>query len=289
MRSHLIGKSRLTAHLLLGSVLVVCAVVLAHAPSVWRTVASVVGATFAAHAGLAIAIHAGLALAAGGVLFTAIQAHGQRQRGNDAKPGATLHSPRFYDWLAAVWCFGREGRMRECTLEIAGVGAGDHLLDVCCGTGTLALAAKRRVGATGSVYGIDASEEMIARARAKGARSGSPVTFEIATAQSLPFPEATFDVVVCSLALHHLSEEGRAAAVAEMRRVVKPGGRVRVVEFQKRRGLWAVVHPVALLHAWKSRQILEGAVDLMRGAGLGGVITAPLGFGGLAYALARRA
>src|SRR5262249_26286910 len=153
-------------------------------------------------------------------------------------------------------------------------------------TGTLAIAAKGRVGPSGSVHGIDASEEMIGRARAKSSRRGRPVTFQVATAQSLPFPDATFDVVLCSLALHHLTDDARAAAIAEMRRVVKAGGRVMIVEFGERRGLRAVLHPVALVHARETRQILAGAVNLMDRAGLGRVVTAPLGFGVLGYALA---
>jgi SAM-dependent methyltransferase len=203
-------------------------------------------------------------------------------------PGATLHSPRFYDVLAAVYCLGREGRMRRRTLELARVAAGERVLDVCCGTGTLALAAKRRVGADGSVHGIDASPQMVARAVKKSAASGQPVHFEVAAAQSLPFPDRTFDVVLCSLALHHLADEARVRAIAEMYRVVKPGGRVLAVEFGQRRGVHLLFHPPALLHTHKWPDILGGAVETMRRAGLDRVVTAPLGFAGLTYAIGER-
>jgi ubiquinone/menaquinone biosynthesis C-methylase UbiE len=282
MPEHLTGKSRLTLHLLLGAILVVCAVVIAHSASVWRAVASAAPGTLAAYAAIAIAVHVGLALGGAGVLLGVLRSHGRK--GSDA-PGATLHAPRFYDWLAAAYCLGREGRMREGTLDVAGVAAGEHVLDVCCGTGTLALAAKQRVGESGSVHAVDASAEMIARARAKSGRRGLPVAFELAPAQSLPFPEARFDVVLCTLALHHLEDDGdRARAIAEMRRVLKPGGRLLVVEFGKRRGAWALLHPVALLHAHKTPEILDRGV--MRRAGFGRVVTGPLGYGVLAYALA---
>ena len=101
--------------------------------------------------------------------------------------------------------------MRERTLDLAGIAPGERVLDVCCGTGTLALAARRRVGATGSVHAVDASEEMVSRARSKSTRRGLPVAFETAVAQSLPFSDATFDVVLCTLALHHLPEDARAS------------------------------------------------------------------------------
>ena len=291
MVQHLTGKTRhemLTTHVLLGAVLVGSAVVLFRWPSTWRVIGSVAATSLALHAGVAVAVHVGVVLCGAGILFAVLRSHTGRHRNHGAAPGATLHAPRFYDWLAAAYCLGRETQMRERTLDVAGVAAGDHVLDVGCGTGTLALAAKRRVGAGGSVHGVDASDEMIARAITKSARSGLPVAVGIATAQSLPFPEATFDVVLCSLALHHLPQDARAGAIEEMRRVVKPGGRVLIVEFRKGRGAWAVLHPVALLHRRKSRQILDGAVDLMKHAGLAQVVTAPLGFGVLGYALAYR-
>jgi ubiquinone/menaquinone biosynthesis C-methylase UbiE len=207
---------------------------------------------------------------------------------SDHAPGLTLHSPRFYDWMAAVYCLGREARLREHTLDVARVAASEHVLDVCCGTGTLALAARRRVGADGSVHGIDASPQMIARAATKSARSGSSVHFEVAAAQSLPFPDLTFDVVLCSLALHHLADDARVRAIAEMYRVVKPGGRVLAVEFGKPRGVHMLLHPQALLHARRSRGVVDGAVDTMTLAGLERVVAKPLGFAGLMYVLGQR-
>ena len=206
--------------------------------------------------------------------------------GGHGSIGATLHSARFYDWLASAYTLGREGHLRTRTLDVAGVAAGQAVLDVGCGTGTLALAAKRRVGTQGSVRGIDASEEMIDRARGKSARHGLSVTFEVGTAQSLPFPDAAFDVVLCSLAMHHFPEDARAGALAEMRRVLKPGGRALIVEFSRGRGVWALLHPVALLHARTSPRILDQAEAMMKRAGFATVSTGPLGFAGMGYALA---
>ncbi|MBX6312192.1 MAG: class I SAM-dependent methyltransferase [Isosphaeraceae bacterium] len=268
-------------HLLLGAVLGASAVILMHWTSWWVAVGAVAGV----HVSVAIAVHMALALAGGGILVSLVRSHARPRGTGHGSPGATLHSARFYDWLAAAYTLGREARIRERTLDIAEVVTGEAVLDVGCGTGTLALAARRRVGAGGSVYGIDASEEMIERARAKSARQGLPVAFEVAAAQSLPFADAAFDVVLCSLALHHLPEDARVGALAEMRRVLKPEGRALIVEFSRGRGVWALLHPVALLHARKSPRILDEAEALMKRAGFASVATGPLGFGGLGYAL----
>jgi ubiquinone/menaquinone biosynthesis C-methylase UbiE len=207
---------------------------------------------------------------------------------NHGGPGATIRWARLYDWLAQLHYFGRERPVRERTLDIAGITPGEHVLDVGCGTGTLALAAKRRVGASGSVYGVDASAEMIARAKAKSARKGLPVEFEVTAAQSLPFADAMFDVVLCTLAMHHLPEHARAEALAEMRRVLKPEGGALIVEFGRGQGVRALLNPVALLHARRHPRMLDEVSTLMKRAGFERVVTGDLGLGGLGYALARR-
>src|SRR5437016_3532977 len=81
--------------------------------------------------------------------------------------GSVIHWARRYDALVWLLTFGRERGFRERTLDLAMLRPGDAVLDVGCGTGLLAIVAKRRVGAQGAVHGIDASPEMIARARAK--------------------------------------------------------------------------------------------------------------------------
>src|SRR5262245_2477770 len=202
--SHTMRKS----HLALGAILVGGGLVLVLRPAL--------GWVAAIPLGLAVVIHGALVLAGGGVLIAALRSGGRRQAGG-TDLGTTLHSPRLYDWMAVGYTFGRETRLRERTLDAARVGSGERVLDVGCGTGTLALAAKRRVGANGSVHGVDASPEMVARARTKSGQHGHQISFEVAAAQSLPFPDTSFDVVLCSLALHHLPPDARAAALAEMR------------------------------------------------------------------------
>jgi ubiquinone/menaquinone biosynthesis C-methylase UbiE len=136
-----------------------------------------------------------------------------------------------YDFLKWLLDFGRERAFREDMLRLAALSPGESVLDVGCGTGTLALAAGRYIGPSGSIYGVDASPGMIARARAEARKRGMNVSFENAAAEALPFPEARFDVVLLTLMLHHLPRNVRGRAVDEIRRVLKPAGRVVIVEF----------------------------------------------------------
>jgi ubiquinone/menaquinone biosynthesis C-methylase UbiE len=135
-------------------------------------------------------------------------------------------SARFYDLMVWLLTLGRERPFRERLVELARLQPGESVLDVGCGTGTLAIAAKRRVGPTGVVHGIDASPEMIARATRKAKKAGVHVTFRTAVVEALPFPDRQLDVVLSTLMLHHLPRPTREQSAREIRRVLKPGGRV---------------------------------------------------------------
>lgn len=140
-------------------------------------------------------------------------------------------SARFYDLLVWLLTLGRERPFRERLLDLAHLEPGESVLDVGCGTGTLAIAAKRRVGPSGMVHGIDASPEMIARATHKAGKADVDVTFRTAIIETLPFPDRQFDVVFSTMMLHHLPRATREQGAREIRRVLKPGGRVLAVEF----------------------------------------------------------
>jgi len=145
--------------------------------------------------------------------------------------GRVLHWTRGYDLLAWLLTFGREPAFREKILDLAELGAGQSALDVGSGTGTLAIRAKARVGASGYVCGIDASTEMIANARKKARRARADVDFQNAVVEALPFPNTRFNVVFSTLMLHHLPRPARVACAREARRVLLPGGRFVVVDF----------------------------------------------------------
>jgi ubiquinone/menaquinone biosynthesis C-methylase UbiE len=87
------------------------------------------------------------------------------------------------------------------------------------------------VGPNGEVCGVDASPEMIARAQKKARRTGVDVSFKNAFAQSLPYPDARFDAVLTTVMLHHLPKTARAELAAEIRRILKPRGRVLAIDF----------------------------------------------------------
>ncbi|HKD80607.1 MAG TPA: methyltransferase domain-containing protein [Candidatus Angelobacter sp.] len=169
--------------------------------------------------------------------------------------GLILHRAFGYDLLVRLLSLGGERTYREKTLDLAGLKRGESVLDVGCGTGTLAIAAKRHVGSAGKVYGIDASPEMIARARNKAKKATADVAFENAIVEKLPFPDATFDVVLSTTMLHHLPDKARRQCLHEVRRVLKPAGRFLAVDFGG---------PVNERRSWVAKLHRHGRIDLSR-------------------------
>jgi ubiquinone/menaquinone biosynthesis C-methylase UbiE len=141
-----------------------------------------------------------------------------------------------YDLLVGLITLGREGTYRRGIAEMAHLQPGEAVLDVGCGTGTLALVAKGRVGATGRVCGIDPGPEQIARARRKAARRKLAVDFHVGVIERLAFADHSFDVVLSTLMMHHLPEDLKRLGLAEIARVLKPGGRLLVVDISGHMG-----------------------------------------------------
>jgi ubiquinone/menaquinone biosynthesis C-methylase UbiE len=140
-----------------------------------------------------------------------------------------------FEWVVDPLMF--RGQLRSLwrrTLDLARLQPGEQALDVGCGTGTLALAAARRVGASGRVVGIDPSAQQIARARTKAARRHAPIEFQIGVIEELPFPDQTFDVVFSTLMMHHLPAPLKRQGLAEIARVLKPGGRLVIGDFVRK-------------------------------------------------------
>src|SRR5690606_3679172 len=125
---------------------------------------------------------------------------------------------------------------------------GERVLDVGCGTGTLAIEIRKRVGSEGVVHGIDASPEMVTLAKEKARTRQLQIDFQVAAAQQLPFEDGAFDAVLCTMLMHHLPRDQRADAIAEMFRVLAPGGRVLIVDLSREGGLLARMNPIVLLH-----------------------------------------
>ena len=121
--------------------------------------------------------------------------------------------------------------LAEVLLDVIAPKLGENFLDVACGPGTVARLAARRVGTAGSVAGCDVSAEMIAVARSKPADAGAAeIGYLQASAASMPFAAATFDAVACQQSLQFFPDQ--VAALTEMRRVVRSGGRVGIAVFR---------------------------------------------------------
>ncbi len=144
---------------------------------------------------------------------------------------------RFYDFgvRQLFKLVGGEIMFRCGIVEAAAVEAGQRVLDVACGTGTLAQLLAESAGPEGSVTGVDLSEGMLKVARRKAEAAGLPaprLEFVQANAEDLPFADASFDRVTASLAIHELNRQGRTNALAEVYRVLRPGGMVVIADMR---------------------------------------------------------
>src|SRR6266566_6307148 len=125
--------------------------------------------------------------------------------------GLILNGGWRYDlmgWFCDTFVFrGKFRELRLRTANLACIQPGDAVLDVGCGTGTLAIEVQSRVGRAGHVTGIDPGTQQIARARAKASRRYVPIEFQIGVIEHLAFPDQTFDVVLSTLMMHHLPDD----------------------------------------------------------------------------------
>jgi demethylmenaquinone methyltransferase/2-methoxy-6-polyprenyl-1,4-benzoquinol methylase len=131
---------------------------------------------------------------------------------------------RVYDLMNRVMTVGLDERWRERAADVAALGPGDRALDVATGTGDLAIALKRRVGPEGEVVGTDFSEAMLELARGKT----GDVEFETGNALDLPYVDDSFDAATVGFGARNFADLARG--LSEMTRVVRPGGRVVVLE-----------------------------------------------------------
>jgi len=155
---------------------------------------------------------------------------------------------RRYDAANEVLSLGVHRAWRRAAVRLSGAAPGDRVLDCATGTGDLALRFKRAVGSRGEVIGTDFCSEMLAAAPAKARRAGLEVRFEVADVLALPYPDASFDIASIGFGIRNVDEPVRC--LREMARVVRPNGRVVVLEFGQPRG------PFAALFGVYSRRVL---------------------------------
>lgn len=154
----------------------------------------------------------------------------------DPKPDGYLHALRFraltrlYD--PVVRLTSREERFKELLVEQAAPAAGQRVLDLGCGTGTLAIKVKRRAPGA-DVVGLDADPSMLAQARRKAEEAGVELELTEGFSTELPYEDASFDRVLSTLFFHHLDPEPKRRTAREIARVLRPGGELHVADWGK--------------------------------------------------------
>jgi len=141
-----------------------------------------------------------------------------------------------YDRANGILSFGVHHLWRNRTVLESGVKPGDRVLDCATGTGDLAISFKQAVGADGEVLGTDFCKEMIELAPKKATDLGLDIGFEVADAMDLPYPDDHFDIASIAFGIRNVDDP--VQALQEMARVVRPGGRVVVLEFGQPQGLF---------------------------------------------------
>lgn len=146
--------------------------------------------------------------------------------------GETINWANAYDVFVRFVMMGQYQKLIQSAVEIANIQANETVLDVGCGTGTLAIAAKKASHSSVVIHGSDAAPEMIDRARQKASEAGVDIEFSYGLVENIQADDNSYDLVMNSLMVHHLPDELRDKAFAEIYRVLKPGGRLLVVDFE---------------------------------------------------------
>jgi demethylmenaquinone methyltransferase/2-methoxy-6-polyprenyl-1,4-benzoquinol methylase len=153
-----------------------------------------------------------------------------------------------YDLMNDLMSLGLHRVWKSYTVAVANARPGDRVLDIAAGTGDLTRAFARRVGPAGLVLHTDINEAMLRRGRDRLVDDGVLAPSVLADAQALPFPAASVDIVSVAFGLRNMTHKDRA--LAEMARVLRPGGRLLVLEFSK------VAAPLAPAYDWYSFKVL---------------------------------
>ena len=153
-----------------------------------------------------------------------------------------------YDVMNDLMSAGLHRAWKAYTVMVANLSEGSQVLDIAGGTGDLALAFSKKVGASGRVVHTDINEAMLRVGRDRLIDAGVVLPTLVCDAEKLPFPDAHFDVVSVAFGLRNMTHKDQA--IAEMCRVLKPGGKLLVLEFSK------VAKPLEKVYDWYSFKVL---------------------------------
>ena len=151
-----------------------------------------------------------------------------------------------YDVMNDLMSFGLHRLWKHFAIQVSGVRAGDRVLDVAGGTADLSLAFAKKVGHSGQVWLTDINHAMLARGRDRMIDHGLAMPAAQCNAEKLPFPDDWFDCVTVAFGLRNMTHKD--VALAEMRRVLRPGGRLLVLEFSR---VWKPLSPFYDLYSFK--------------------------------------
>ena len=185
--------------------------------------------------------------------------------------GSLIRWAPYYDLVTNLMTLGQAPRLRKTTVDQALIKPDDSVLDVGCGTGEVTLLAKKRAG-DGHVYGIDPAPEMIVVARNKAARKKLDIDFRVGVIEALPFPDSSIDVVTSSLMMHHLPENVKVRGLAEIYRVLKPGGRLLIADFMRPTGSFLNHLFIAFTRHQGLKSGIEDVQKLLKDAGFNQII-----------------
>lgn len=144
----------------------------------------------------------------------------------------------FYDFFSNFFGFGNS--LRKKFIEKIKLAGDEKILDIGCGTGSLAIVLKK-LNPSAQIVGVDADPKILKIAERKAKKDHLDIEFINAPAEKLPFSKNTFDIVVSTLTFHHMPKEAKVEAAKEIKRILKPGGEFLILDFLKeRKGLWRV-------------------------------------------------
>jgi demethylmenaquinone methyltransferase/2-methoxy-6-polyprenyl-1,4-benzoquinol methylase len=153
-----------------------------------------------------------------------------------------------YDLMNDLMSFGLHRAWKAYAIAVANVRAGDRVLDIAAGTGDLARAFARKVGPSGLVVQSDVNEVMLRRGRDRLLDDGLVLPALLCDAEALPFRSGSFDLASVAFGLRNMTH--KEGALAEMARVLRPGGRLLVLEFSK------IAEPLSRVYDWYSFNVL---------------------------------